>query len=102
MKTCSRCGGAFEEETKRQLICVPCRRPPSSRPLNPELTLREKQVIAAVAQGKRNRDIAAALLLRESTVKIYLVRIFKKLKVKNRTDLAVYWERRQPEAHTTI
>lgn len=49
------------------------------------LTLREKEILKMVSQGAGNGDIAQKLLVQEVTVKTHLNRIFKKLKVKNRT-----------------
>lgn len=49
------------------------------------LTDREKEVLALVAKGKSNQQIADALFVRDVTVKTHLNTIFKKLKVKSRT-----------------
>ncbi len=43
-----------------------------------------------VAQGKPNKEIAHQLHLREGTIKEYLNRIFRKLGISNRTELAVW------------
>jgi DNA-binding NarL/FixJ family response regulator len=59
------------------------------KPLNPELTAREKQVVELVAEAKRNKEIAHELHLTEGTVKEYLHRIFRKLGVADRTQLAI-------------
>lgn len=48
------------------------------------LTPRETEVLALVADGKSNRDIGKALFLSETTVKSHLVHIFTKLGVKSR------------------
>ena len=53
------------------------------------LTPRERKLVALVAQGLRNRDIAAELGITEGTVKVYLHGIFDKLGVANRTELAL-------------
>ena len=55
----------------------------------PPLTRRERELIELVRQGLRNRDIAAELGVTEGTVKVYLHAIFDKLKVDNRTELAL-------------
>lgn len=55
----------------------------------PPLTRRERELIELVRQGLRNRDIAAELGVTEGTVKVYLHAIFDKLKVENRTELAL-------------
>ena len=60
------------------------------KPLNPELSFRERQVVNLVAQAKLNKEIAHELHLTEGTVKEYLNRIFRKLNVSNRTELAVW------------
>jgi len=49
------------------------------------LTTREKEILKMVAQGASNNDIAEKLFVREVTVKTHLNSIFKKLKVKSRT-----------------
>jgi two-component system, NarL family, nitrate/nitrite response regulator NarL len=53
-----------------------------------KLTRRERDVVALVADGLSNKDIARRLDLTEGTVKIHLHNIFKKLDVTNRTALA--------------
>ncbi len=50
-----------------------------------ELTNREKEVLALVAKGASNNEIAQKLFVREVTVKTHLNNIFKKLNVTNRT-----------------
>lgn len=53
------------------------------------LAPRERQIVALVAQGMRNRDIAGELGITEGTVKVYLHAIFEKLGVSSRTELAI-------------
>ena len=53
---------------------------PSSR-----LTPRELEVLAAVARGLSNREVARELFLSEATVKSHLVQVFDKLGVRSRT-----------------
>ena len=53
------------------------------------LTPRERKLVALVAQGMRNREIAAELGITEGTVKVYLHAIFDKLGVASRTELAI-------------
>jgi len=54
------------------------------------LTSREEQVVALVADGLSNRDVASELGLSEHTVKKYLFRIFEKLGISSRVELALY------------
>lgn len=49
------------------------------------LTEREREVLTLVAEGKTNQEIAEKLFVRDVTVKTHLNAIFKKLKVKSRT-----------------
>ncbi len=55
-----------------------------------QLTPREESVVRLVLQGMVNREIADALHLSEHTIKNYLFRIFDKLGVSNRVELALY------------
>ena len=52
----------------------------------PSLTPREMEVLALVAQGARNKDIAQDLVISERTVKIHVGNILGKLHVSNRTE----------------
>ena len=53
------------------------------------LTPRERQIAEHVGRGMRNREIAAALVMSEGTVKVYLHTIYQKLGIENRTELAL-------------
>jgi DNA-binding NarL/FixJ family response regulator len=57
---------------------------------NPLLTPREEQVVALVAEGLGNRQIARELNLSEHTIKKYLFRIFEKLGISTRVELVLY------------
>jgi DNA-binding CsgD family transcriptional regulator len=52
------------------------------------LTAAERRVAALVAAGRTNREVAAALFLGERTVASHLTRIYAKLGVRSRTELA--------------
>jgi DNA-binding NarL/FixJ family response regulator len=54
------------------------------------LTPREEQVVALVAEGLGNREIAQGLALSEHTIKKYLFRIYDKLGVSTRVELVLY------------
>lgn len=54
------------------------------------LTAREEQVVALVADGLTNRDVARELGLTENTVKKYLFHIFDKVGVSSRVELVLY------------
>jgi DNA-binding NarL/FixJ family response regulator len=53
------------------------------------LTQRENDILALLAEGKSNREIAQSLFLSEKTVKAHLAAIFRKLGVTNRTQAAM-------------
>ena len=61
---------------------------PASRPSG-GVTGREVAVIRALQQGKSNKVIAYELNMCESTVKVHVRNLMKKMKAKNRTDLAM-------------
>jgi DNA-binding NarL/FixJ family response regulator len=52
------------------------------------LTPREREIVGLLRQGLRNKQIAVAMGITEGTVKIYLFRLFHKLGVRNRFELA--------------
>jgi DNA-binding NarL/FixJ family response regulator len=54
------------------------------------LTPREEQVVALVADGLSNREVARELGLSEHTVKKYMFHIFDKLGISSRVELALY------------
>lgn len=49
------------------------------------LSPQERRVLAAMAAGQTNKDIAQALDLSENTVKNYIARLFEKLRVQRRS-----------------
>ena len=53
-----------------------------------ELTPTERQVAALVAEGLTNREVAAKLVLAERTIEGHLSRIYSKLGVRSRAELA--------------
>ena len=54
------------------------------------LTQREGQLVSLLSQGLKNKEIATTLLISESTVKVYVSRLFQKVGVKDRFELALY------------
>jgi DNA-binding NarL/FixJ family response regulator len=53
------------------------------------LTAREAEVAALVADGWTNADVAASLGMSEATVKTHLTKVYAKIGVRSRTQLAV-------------
>jgi DNA-binding NarL/FixJ family response regulator len=75
-------------ETMRGTLVL---RPRPSRPAPDHgLTSREAEILAAVAEGATNRDIAARLWITEQTVKFHLSNCYRKLGVGNRTQASRY------------
>lgn len=54
------------------------------------LTDRDRDIMRCVARGMDNKEIAAELFLAEGTVRNHISRILEKLKLKDRTQLAVF------------
>ena len=54
------------------------------------LTEREKEVLGLIAQGESNKVIAHKLFISEKTVKNHITSIFRKLKVEDRTQAAIF------------
>jgi DNA-binding NarL/FixJ family response regulator len=78
----------FEESLKEGFL--------ASRTIN--LSKRESQLVALLSQGLRNKEIASLLLISEGSVKVYLSRLFRKLGVNDRFELALFGLRNLPLA----
>ena len=55
------------------------------------LTKREAEVLKLAAKGENNKNISEKLFVSEITVKSHMTSIFKKLKVKNRTQAVLMY-----------
>ncbi|MGR3685943.1 MAG: LuxR C-terminal-related transcriptional regulator [Paracoccaceae bacterium] len=62
---------------------------------DPGLTRREKEVLALVSQGGRNKTIAHTMSLSEHTVKLHLHNAITKIGARNRTEAATWYLSRQ-------
>ena len=76
-------GGSVFEGMRRQMA-------PAGAGPGLDLTPRERDIMRLVAQGMDNREIAAELFLAEGTVRNNISRLLEKLKLKDRTQLAVF------------
>ena len=69
------------------------KRPPDLPPAEEQLTEREVQVLALVARGLSNQEIADQLFIGERTVRTHISNILGKLHLANRTQAALYAQR---------
>ena len=74
----------FAEQARAELGRIPGRRPRDRG----ELTAAERQIAALVAEGKSNKEVAATLFVSVKTVEVTLTRVYRKLGVKSRAELA--------------
>jgi len=65
--------------------------PPSEQNKLAILSTQERRVLALVAEGKTNKEIAEAMGLSDKTVKNYLSNVFEKLKINRRSQAAVMY-----------
>lgn len=70
-------------------VGVPARDPVAALNLTP----RELEVLALVAQGRTNRQIGAALFISEKTASVHVTNLLRKLGVTNRTEAAAIAQR---------
>lgn len=61
------------------------------------LTKAELTVVASIAEGLTNKEIAAKLYLSEGTVKNYITDILSKLGLRDRTQIAIFYLKNQQE-----
>ena len=64
----------------------------TARPLVQKPNPRELRLIEMVALGLKNREIAERLGITEQVIKNYLHKIYVKIRVENRTRLALWYE----------
>jgi DNA-binding NarL/FixJ family response regulator len=61
-----------------------------SEPTKPVLSEREKQLLRLIAQGRRNKEIAAKLKLSPNSIETYRARLMKKVGYRNTAELVRY------------
>ena len=63
----------------------------SKKPSDFNLSPREFEVLALIAEGLSNKEIAEKLFLGEGTVRNYITNILEKLELRDRTQLAIFY-----------
>jgi two-component system nitrate/nitrite response regulator NarL len=61
-----------------------------SLPASPTLTPRERDIVRILSRGASNKDIARELDLAESTVKIHVRNVLRKLNLSSRVQIAIH------------
>jgi DNA-binding CsgD family transcriptional regulator len=79
---------AFAERARIELLATGERAQKRTMDTVDQLTPQEAQISRLVTQGLSNREIAAQLFISPSTVEYHLGKVFRKLNVKSRTQLA--------------
>ena len=69
---------------------APALAPPAEPDPIDSLSQREREILAQVAQGASNKEVARTLGIAEATVKIHMQHIVRKLKLSSRVQAAVY------------
>ncbi|MHC4375365.1 MAG: response regulator transcription factor [Planctomycetota bacterium] len=66
--------------------------PAAKAPIQPAeaLTVREEEVLLAVARGRTNAEISAELFISLSTVKTHVANLMSKLSARNRVEIAIW------------
>jgi two-component system response regulator DevR len=90
--TVCRGGTVFDPGSARRLVEA-ARRDPQPEARLHELTPGERRVLAGVASGQTDKEVAAQLGLQAKTVRNHLDRIFQKLGVHTRTQAALAYHR---------
>jgi DNA-binding NarL/FixJ family response regulator len=62
------------------------------------LSPRESELVSLLSQGLKNKELASMMGISEGSVKVYLSRLFRKLGVNDRFELALYGLRNLPTA----
>lgn len=93
IRSLARGDGWLDPAVSRMLIAEFAGRPPDALPSPAEvscLTHREREILAVIATGLSNTEIAGQLFLSEGTVKTHVGRIFAKLGLRDRAQAVAF------------
>jgi DNA-binding NarL/FixJ family response regulator len=80
----------FVANDEAPTMAAPPQAPPTRERERSPLSQREREIVALVAQGFKNKEMAEKMFISEQTVKNHLHNIFDKLGVSDRLELALY------------
>ncbi len=82
--------GLMQQVVRKTVQDLPTAQPQEDEQLVEPLTAREREILALIAQGMNNREIAEALSVTVSTVKTHIEHILAKLQATDRVQAAVW------------
>ena len=91
-----RAGGAPMTSEIARMLVRSFREPTNAKATETILSTREKEILAQLAEGLANKEIAAKLSISVSTVRSHLLHIYEKLHVRSRTEAAAKFLRSRP------
>jgi two-component system nitrate/nitrite response regulator NarL len=80
----------FESRSTHSSVTVEANGQNGSGDLVPSLSRREMLILRMLMQGASNKTIARTLVITESTVKVHMKAILRKLRLQNRTQAAIW------------
>ena len=93
-------GESLLDPTSAERAAERLRHPPAEDARLAQLTGQERRILALIADGLTNRQIAAELFLAEKTVKNYVSNLLAKLGMERRTQAAVFATRLERSSDT--
>jgi DNA-binding NarL/FixJ family response regulator len=91
-----RSGGAPMTSEIARMLVRSFREPTHPKTEETNLSARENEILAQLAEGLTNKEIAAKLFIGVSTVRTHLLHIYEKLHVRSRTEAAAKFFRSRP------
>jgi DNA-binding NarL/FixJ family response regulator len=86
-------GESLLDRARAERAAEKFRKPPEEDARLAQLTRQERRILALIADGLTNRQIASELFLAEKTVKNYVSNVLSKLGMERRTQAAVFMTR---------